>query len=191
MARITRGTTSSLPDKIGKFSKKVDTALPGKHTRQLYDQQKWKGATALSQMRTGVIRLNSYLFPIKAAPSAQCDCGEERETVEQHSLMTRTKRFTEVAQNTDSQRTAHWQLLLRVKKWRYLYKQWEDEIARTRQENDRLHLEVQHCTGIIKNITSALDEIFAEFLSTRRQSHFLAASKLKDIIKLYRSLMGK
>ncbi|KFY69618.1 hypothetical protein V496_00095 [Pseudogymnoascus sp. VKM F-4515 (FW-2607)] len=32
VARAKRGTTSSLPDKVGKFSKRVDTALPGKHT---------------------------------------------------------------------------------------------------------------------------------------------------------------
>jgi hypothetical protein len=63
----------------------------------------------------------------------------------------------------------------------------EDEIARTRQENQRLHLEVQHYTGTIEKIASALDVIFTEFLSTRVPPHFSQASTLKDIIKIYRS----
>jgi hypothetical protein len=63
----------------------------------------------------------------------------------------------------------------------------EDEIARTRQENQRLRLEVQHYTGMIEKIASALDEIFVEGLSTRVRSHFSAASTLKDIIRIYRS----
>jgi ribonuclease HI len=93
VARAKRGTTSSLPDKVGKFSKRVDTALPGKHTQQLYNQCTWKEATVLAQLRTGIARLNSYLVLIKAAPSDQCDCGEARETVE-HFLF-RCKRWTE------------------------------------------------------------------------------------------------
>ncbi|KFZ24552.1 hypothetical protein V502_00968 [Pseudogymnoascus sp. VKM F-4520 (FW-2644)] len=70
----------------------VDTALPGKHTQQLYNQCTWKEATVLAQLRTGIARLNSYLVLIKAAPSDQCDCGEARETVE-HFLF-RCKRWT-------------------------------------------------------------------------------------------------
>jgi len=93
MARAKRGTTSSLPDKVGKFSKRVDTALPGKHTQRLYNQCTWKEASVLAQLRTGIARLNSYLVLIKAAPSDQCDCGEARETVE-HFLF-RCRRWTE------------------------------------------------------------------------------------------------
>jgi hypothetical protein len=65
--------------------------------------------------------------------------------------------------------------------------QREDEIAKTRQENQRLRLEVQHYTGIIENIASALDPIFTNFLSTREQPHFSQASTVNDIIKIYRS----
>jgi hypothetical protein len=65
--------------------------------------------------------------------------------------------------------------------------QREDEISRTRQENQRLRLEVQHYTGIIEKIASAMDAIFTEFLSNREQSHFSQASTLKDIIKIYKS----
>ena len=69
VARAKRGTTSSLPDKVGKLSKRVDTALLGKHTQQLYNQCTWKEATALVQLRIGIARLNSYLVLIKAALS--------------------------------------------------------------------------------------------------------------------------
>ena len=93
VARAKRSTTSKLPEKVGKLSKRVDTALPGKHTRQLYDQCVGKEASVLAQLRTGIARLNAYLFLIRAAPSDQCDCGEARETVE-HFLF-RCKRWTE------------------------------------------------------------------------------------------------
>jgi hypothetical protein len=33
VARTKRGITRCLPDKVGKLSKRVDAALPGKHTR--------------------------------------------------------------------------------------------------------------------------------------------------------------
>jgi hypothetical protein len=82
IARAALGATRSLPEKTGKLSKKVDIALPGKHTRILYDQLTQKEASVLAQLRTGIARLNSYLFLIKAAPSDQCACGEARETVE-------------------------------------------------------------------------------------------------------------
>src|SRR5882757_894721 len=44
-ARAKRGPTRSLPDKVGVHSKRVDTALPGKHTRRLYDRLPWKEAS--------------------------------------------------------------------------------------------------------------------------------------------------
>lgn len=73
--------TLSLPDKIGKHFKKIDAVLPGKHTRQLYNQLSWKEASVLAQLRTGVGRVNAYLYRIKAAPSDQCVCKQARETV--------------------------------------------------------------------------------------------------------------
>ena len=42
--RAKRGTTKGLPENVGKYSKIVDKALPGKHTRQLYDRLSWKEA---------------------------------------------------------------------------------------------------------------------------------------------------
>jgi ribonuclease HI len=37
-----------LPDGVGRHSRKVDSALPGKHTRLLYDQLPWKEASVLA-----------------------------------------------------------------------------------------------------------------------------------------------
>ena len=107
VARAKRGSARSLPEKVGKFSKRVDTALPGKHTQQLYDQLTRKEASVLAQLRTGIARLNSYLFLIKAAPSDQCACGEARETVEHFLFRCRkwTMHRTEMLQYTDTYRS--------------------------------------------------------------------------------------
>ncbi|KAK7582830.1 hypothetical protein V3481_012128 [Fusarium oxysporum f. sp. vasinfectum] len=71
-----------LPDGVGRHSRRVDSALPGKHTRLLYDQLSWKEASVLAQLRTGMARLNSYLYQIRAAPTDECPCGRAKETVE-------------------------------------------------------------------------------------------------------------
>jgi hypothetical protein len=107
VARAKRGTTRSLPENVGKLSKRVDTALPGKHTRKLYDQLTRREASVLAQLRTGMARLNSYLFIIKAAPSDQCDCGQARETVEHFLFRCRrwTEYRTEMLQCTDTHRS--------------------------------------------------------------------------------------
>ena len=90
LARSKRGTTKSLPEKVGRHSKRVDTALLGKHTRKLYDDLTWKEANLLAQLRTGMARLNTYLYRIKAAQTEQCDCDQAKETVE-HFLFRCTK----------------------------------------------------------------------------------------------------
>ncbi|KAK5215031.1 hypothetical protein LTR72_011884 [Exophiala xenobiotica] len=54
----------------------LDRALPGKHTRKLYDKHKRDEAQILAQLRTGKNRLNSALYVIKAADLDQCEwCG--------------------------------------------------------------------------------------------------------------------
>jgi hypothetical protein len=68
----------------------IDTALPGKHTRNLYDGLNRKEAKTLAQLRTGMIRLNSYLKRIGAADSDLCACGQASETVK-HFLFRCTK----------------------------------------------------------------------------------------------------
>ncbi len=85
IARSKRGITKCLPEKVGSHSKRIDAALPGKHTRQLYDRLAWREASVLAQLRTGMERLNAYLYRIKVAATDQCACGQARETVEHSS----------------------------------------------------------------------------------------------------------
>jgi ribonuclease HI len=75
-----------LPQGVGKFSKAMDAALPGKHTRPLYDKLKRREACVLAQLRTGMAKLNGFLCRIGAAESDLCACGHARETVE-HFLL--------------------------------------------------------------------------------------------------------
>lgn len=106
-ARAKRGPTRSLPERVGVHSKRVDTALPGKHTRLLYDRLPWTEANVLAQLRTGMARLNSYLYRINAARSDLCACGQARETVE-HFLFrcTQWTAFrTEMLQCTETHRS--------------------------------------------------------------------------------------
>ena len=107
IARSKRDTTRSLPEKIGKHSKKVDAALPGKHTRDLYDRLSRKEASVLAQLRTGMARLNAYLYRIEVAPSDQCACGQARETVEHFLFRCRkwAAHRAEMLQCTDTQRS--------------------------------------------------------------------------------------
>ena len=65
----------------GKHSRDVDAALPGKHTKVIYDMLNKKEAGILSQLRTGMARINSYLHRIGAAGTDQCDFGTAKETV--------------------------------------------------------------------------------------------------------------
>ncbi|KJZ69133.1 hypothetical protein HIM_11480 [Hirsutella minnesotensis 3608] len=77
---------------VGKYSKRIDKALPGKHTRKLYDELTRKESEVLIQLRTGKSRLNSYLCKIGAVESDECICGQSAETVE-HFLF-RCRRWT-------------------------------------------------------------------------------------------------
>ena len=70
-----------IPENVGKYSKRVDSALPGGHTRLLYDELSWSERSVLAQLRTGMLRLNYYLRQIKESASDLCDCGREKETV--------------------------------------------------------------------------------------------------------------
>ncbi len=103
IARSKRGNTKCLPEKVGSHSKRVDAALPGKHTRQLYDRLAWREARVLAQLRTGMTRLNAYLHRIKVAATDQCACGQARETVE-HFLF-RCRRWTASEQRCCDVRT--------------------------------------------------------------------------------------
>ena len=69
-------------ERVGEFTRKVDSALPGKHTRLLYNSFNRAQANILVQLRTGMSRLNGYLYRINAADTDLCACGQAKETVE-------------------------------------------------------------------------------------------------------------
>jgi hypothetical protein len=70
-----------IPEGTGKYSRAVDTALPGRHTIKLYNSLKKREAGILSQLRTGMAHLNGYLYTIGATDSDICACGYAKETV--------------------------------------------------------------------------------------------------------------
>ncbi|KAL3706321.1 hypothetical protein TMatcc_007332 [Talaromyces marneffei ATCC 18224] len=82
LALAVRKREWTLPEEVGKYSKALDIALLGKHTRNLYDGLNRKEAKTLAQLRTGMTRLNRYLNRIGAAHSNLCVCGQASETVE-------------------------------------------------------------------------------------------------------------
>ena len=63
VARAERGPTRSLPEKVGKLCKRVDIALPGKHTRKLYDQLTAKEASVLAQDKDGNSEIELETIP--------------------------------------------------------------------------------------------------------------------------------
>ena len=68
--------------KSGRFTKAINKALPGKHIRLLYNKKPQDKASNLYQLRSGICRLNSYLFKIRAAISPKCECGAIEESVD-------------------------------------------------------------------------------------------------------------
>jgi hypothetical protein len=82
IAKAKRQIDKTLPNGVGKHLKKIDTALPGRHTRKLYDALGRREANVLAQLRTGMACLNGYLHCIGVVESDQCACGQARETVE-------------------------------------------------------------------------------------------------------------
>ena len=75
-----------IPEGVGRFSKNIDAALPGSHTREIYEEWSWRERSTLAQLRTDMAKLNGYLHRIKAVPSEQCACGRAKETVK-HFLL--------------------------------------------------------------------------------------------------------
>ena len=106
IARSQAVPSNDLPVNVGRHAKRVDAALPGKHTRQLYDRLSWKEASVLAQLRTGMARLNGYLYRINVADTDQCACGQPRETVEHFLFRCQkwTAHRTELLQCTNTQR---------------------------------------------------------------------------------------
>lgn len=101
-----QGIAKKVPADVGAYSKRIDTALPGKHTRQLYDGLSRKESSVLAQLRTGMAQLNTYRHRIKASTTDQCECGQAAETVEHFLFRCRkwTTQRTEMLQCTQSSR---------------------------------------------------------------------------------------
>ncbi|KAK4070001.1 hypothetical protein Purlil1_13600 [Purpureocillium lilacinum] len=74
--RLTDLQGNEAADGVGRYSKHLDKALPGTHTRLLYDSLKRSESNVLAQLRTGMMRLNSYLSKIGAVESSLCECGQ-------------------------------------------------------------------------------------------------------------------
>jgi hypothetical protein len=70
---------------VARHLRKLDAALPGRHTRKLYDRLNRIDAAILAQLRGGYCRLNSYLYNIGQTDSQLCEYGQ-KETVE-HFLL--------------------------------------------------------------------------------------------------------
>lgn len=62
--------------KGGRHTRDLDKALPGRHTKVLYDRLTRPKATVLAQLGTGKCKLKSYLYAIKAEGSNLCECGQ-------------------------------------------------------------------------------------------------------------------
>lgn len=67
-----------IPERVGRFSNKIVVALPGSHTRELYQEWSLAERSTLAQLRTDMARVNGYLHRIKAVPSKQCACMREK-----------------------------------------------------------------------------------------------------------------
>ena len=95
-----------LPKEVGKHSREIDSALPGKHTRAIYDALNRGEANILAQLRTGMARLDGYLYRIGAIETDLCPCGTASKTVK-HFLF-RCSRWTNprlrLLQETESRR---------------------------------------------------------------------------------------
>jgi len=96
LARARLRETKRMPENVGKYSLRVDKALPGEHTRQLYDHLTHEEASILAQLRKGMARANTYLHRIGAAATDECDCGHAKEIVEHEEFLPfRCSRWTQ------------------------------------------------------------------------------------------------
>jgi hypothetical protein len=75
---LTALDTMSMP---GRYTWKMDQALPGKHTLQLYGSLTSDQVSILIQARTGHCRLKKNLTRGGIADSAKCECGNDEQTV--------------------------------------------------------------------------------------------------------------
>lgn len=74
-ANITTGPLLAGRPDVSKFTRKVDAALHLGRAAALYQQLNSGEAAILTQLRTGKTSLKVYLYKIKAAETAECECG--------------------------------------------------------------------------------------------------------------------
>jgi hypothetical protein len=103
-ARSERRKQRTPLESIRGYSRRLDIALPGKHTQAIYDALTRREANILAQLRTGMARLNGYLYRIGAVESGQCACGRAEETVA-HFLFRCTRWKTQRAQLIEQTQT--------------------------------------------------------------------------------------
>ena len=98
IVRSQAAASKGLPENVGGDA--------GKHTRRLYDRLSWKEASVLAQLRTGMARLNGYLYRINVAQTDQCAYGQTRETMEHFLFRCRkwTTRRTDMLRGTHTHR---------------------------------------------------------------------------------------
>lgn len=71
---------------VGVFTRKLDGALPQRHTMRLYNGLSTQESAILIQFRTDHNRLRKYLYRQKLADSDQCECGQN-EDLTRHLLL--------------------------------------------------------------------------------------------------------
>jgi hypothetical protein len=81
VARAAQRRLKTLPEGVGKYSREIGAAVPGRHTRILYDHIKRRETNILAQLRTGMAPLHGYLHQIRASESDLCICGQAREKI--------------------------------------------------------------------------------------------------------------
>jgi len=74
--------------RVGRFTKEIDRAFNSGHTKKLYDGLTALQSAALSQLRTGINRLNGYLHKIHCSDTPLCDCDCNLVETVQHFLFT-------------------------------------------------------------------------------------------------------
>jgi hypothetical protein len=97
---------TAIPSRVGVYSTNLDAALPGKHTKDIYNLLTKTEARILAQLRTGMAKLNGFLYRIKATDSEICECGVAKETVK-HFLFT-CNRWTHLRKEMYNQTVERW-----------------------------------------------------------------------------------
>lgn len=64
---------------VGAFTRKLDGALPQRHTLKLYNNTTTQESPTFIQLRTDNNRLRKYLYRRKLAESDQCECGQSED----------------------------------------------------------------------------------------------------------------